>query len=96
MTQIFSVMLEPQAWEFAADEAVSLLIAAEHAGLRLPSSCRNGTCRTCLCRMSSGRVSYRIAWPGLSKEEKEAGYILPCVALPASDIELEAHATKRP
>ncbi len=63
-----------------------LLQAAERAGLALASSCRNGTCRTCLCQLVSGQVLYRIAWPGLSAQEKQEGCILPCVAYPASDV----------
>ncbi|RYF40147.1 MAG: 2Fe-2S iron-sulfur cluster binding domain-containing protein, partial [Comamonadaceae bacterium] len=31
-----------------------LLQAAATAGLDMPSSCRNGTCRTCICRLESG------------------------------------------
>lgn len=63
----------------------SLLEAALAAGVNLPRSCRNGTCRACRCQMLSGAVRYRIDWPGLSLDEREAGEILPCVALPASD-----------
>ena len=33
-------------------------------------SCRNGTCRTCLCRLDSGQIAYEIEWPGLTREEK--------------------------
>ena len=32
------------------------------------------------------QVRYRIEWPGLSPEEKAAGCILPCVALPTSAV----------
>ncbi|MGZ5819510.1 MAG: 2Fe-2S iron-sulfur cluster-binding protein, partial [Burkholderiaceae bacterium] len=53
------------------------------------SSCRNGTCRTCMCRLIDGQVSYRIEWPGLSADEKRDGYILPCVAYPESDLVIE-------
>jgi ferredoxin len=86
------VSLHPQGWRFASAASSTVLAAAEAAGLRLPSSCRNGTCRTCLCRMVSGAVTYRIAWPGLSAEEKQDGYILPCVALAAADLVLDARA----
>ena len=63
----------------------SLLEAALAAGVNLPRSCRNGTCRACRCQMLSGAVRYRIDWPGLSLDEREAGEILPCVALPERD-----------
>lgn len=32
--------------------------------------CRNGTCRTCLCHMSEGRVRYTIEWPGLARRKR--------------------------
>lgn len=63
----------------------SLLEAALAAGISLPRSCRNGTCRACRCQMLSGGVRYRIDWPGLSPDERDAGEILPCVALPAQE-----------
>jgi ferredoxin len=68
----------------AVDETI-LECALRH-NIPLPNSCRNGTCRTCLCKMVSGQVHYRIEWPGLSSDEIKDGYILPCVALPASDL----------
>jgi ferredoxin len=66
-----------------------ILLAAQQAGLRLPSSCRNGTCRTCLCRVVNGKVRYEIEWPGLSAEEKNQGFILPCVAYAMSDVVID-------
>ena len=54
-----------------------------------PSSCRNGTCRTCLGQLKSGRVRYEIEWPGLTTEEMEEGCVLPCVAYPESDVVLQ-------
>ncbi|WP_284617341.1 2Fe-2S iron-sulfur cluster-binding protein [Aquabacterium humicola] len=68
----------------------TLLQAALAAGVVLPSSCRNGSCRTCMCRLVDGRIGYRIAWPGLLAEEKAEGWILPCVAYPAGDVVIES------
>ena len=83
------VTLLPLRREFAAGATISLLEAAWLAGIELPSSCRNGTCRACICQVRSGTVAYRIAWPGLSAEEKAEGWCLPCVALARSDLVLE-------
>lgn len=85
----FSVLIKPREWAFDADGTMPLLAAADLAGIRLPNSCRNGTCRTCMCRMISGRIRYVIEWPGLSIDEKKEGYILPCVAYPESDIVID-------
>ena len=88
----FSARIEPGGLTFAAPDSLTLLQAAElaaSAGLKMDSSCRNGTCRTCICKLTSGQVVYRIKWPGLSAEEKSEGFILPCVAYPASDVVIE-------
>lgn len=81
--------IEPAGWPLPADSAQTLLHSAEKAGVTLPSSCRNGTCRTCLCRLTQGQIHYRIDWPGLSAEEKAEGWVLPCVAYPLSDVTLQ-------
>ncbi len=84
--------IEPLGREVVVEPGQSLLEAAQAAGVQLPRSCRNGTCRTCLCRMTAGEVSYRVEWPGLSFDEKADGDVLPCVALPRSDVTLHVPA----
>ncbi|HEY4072654.1 MAG TPA: 2Fe-2S iron-sulfur cluster-binding protein [Herbaspirillum sp.] len=91
---ILTITIEPFGWQFASDGKISLLEAARNAGVILPSSCRNGTCRTCLCQLRSGQIRYRIEWPGVSPEEKKAGWILPCVALAESSLTLMAPAAR--
>lgn len=66
-----------------------LLASLEQGGLDWPSSCRNGTCRTCIGQLVRGEVRYEIEWPGLSAEEKAEGCVLPCVAFPCSDLVLQ-------
>ena len=89
-SRVFTARLAGGGTEFEAPASLPLLLAAEQAGVLLQdSSCRNGTCRTCLCRLVSGQVVYRIDWPGVSLDEKREGFILPCVAYPASDVVIE-------
>lgn len=83
---VFTARLSPLGRQFAAPAEMTLMASAEAAGIALPSSCRNGTCRTCRCRLHQGSVRYRIDWPGVSLTEQEDGIILPCVAYPASDL----------
>ena len=83
---IFQARIHPGGQCFDAPANLPLLQAAERAGLAVVSSCRNGTCRACISQLTSGRVVYRIDWPGLSLDEKQAGCMLPCVAFPASDV----------
>jgi ferredoxin len=84
----YTVRIEPGGPAFVTSPNQPLLLAAEQAGLQLPSSCRNGTCRTCMCRVLSGQVRYRIQWPGLLPEEKSEGWILLCIAHAQSDLVL--------
>ncbi|MGI4849845.1 MAG: 2Fe-2S iron-sulfur cluster-binding protein [Janthinobacterium lividum] len=88
--QTWMVSLTPGGWTFAVLPQQTLLVAAQQARIILPSSCRNGTCRTCQCRLVSGTARHIIDWPGLSAEEKAQGYILPCVAVAESDLVIEA------
>ncbi len=92
--KLWQVTVEPKGLVFETDGASTVLEAAQLGGVVLPSSCRNGTCRTCICLMAGGSVRYRIEWPGLSLDEKREGYILPCVALATSDLTLVAPAAK--
>lgn len=80
--------IEPLGRDVVVEDGQSLLEAALAAGIQMPRSCRNGTCRACMCRMVSGQVAYRIEWPGLSFDEKADGLILPCVAQPVTDVVL--------
>jgi ferredoxin len=84
----FHIVLEPSGAAFDAAPDETLLSAAERAGVALPSSCRNGTCRTCLCRVVDGQARHIIEWPGLSADEKREGWVLPCVAVAESALVL--------
>lgn len=86
---VFTVRVEPEGRVFEAHGGETLLAAALRAGVELPTSCRNGTCRACLCRMVSGEVAYAIAWPGVSREERAEGWVLPCVAQSRGDVVLD-------
>jgi ferredoxin len=85
---VFEVRLLPHDLRFPARADESLLKAGLRALAPLRSSCRNGTCRSCLCRLESGAIAYEIEWPGLTREEKAEGLVLPCVARPMSDVVL--------
>lgn len=86
---LHQVRVLPDGLEFHTDGVASVLESGLQGGVELPSSCRNGTCRECMCRLLSGSVRYRIDWPGLSAEEKAQGWFLPCVAVAQSDLQVE-------
>ncbi len=87
--RIFNATTQPEGQPFDAWNNQPLLLSMEQGGIDWPSSCRNGTCRTCLGRLLQGSVRYEIEWPGLFAEEKAEGYILPCVAIPCGDLALQ-------
>jgi len=94
MTQasIYTARIDGTSSNFSAPADMTLLRAAETAkvtGLNLKSSCRNGTCRTCICRLIEGEVVYRIDWPGLSMDEKRDRFVLACVAYPVTDVVIQ-------
>ncbi len=85
----FNARIAPDGGSFDAWKTQSLLDSLEQGGLQWPSSCRSGTCRTCIGQLISGQVHYEMAWPGLTAEEKAEGCVLPCVARPLGDVVLQ-------
>lgn len=82
------VVIDPTGESCQSPAHEPLLHALERAGIEWPSSCRNGTCRTCIGQLAAGQARHAIPWPGLSAEEKAAGCVLPCVAHAESDLVL--------
>jgi ring-1,2-phenylacetyl-CoA epoxidase subunit PaaE len=62
---------------------LSVLDAAERAGLELPFSCRSGICATCRARITDGAavMTHNIA---LEPWETDAGFVLCCQARPTT------------
>ena len=81
--------IEPEGQTFDAWKNQTLLDSMEQGALQWPSSCRAGSCRTCLSTLLQGQVRYDMPWPGLTPEEKAEGCVLPCVAFPLSDVVLK-------
>ncbi len=89
-----TLLLMPSGLKASVQPGQTLIEAALAAGIEMPRSRRNGTCRACMCKMVSGQVRYRVEWPGLSFDEQDEGWVLPCVAQPASDVVLEVPAAR--
>ena len=62
-----------------ASTGSTLLEAAEKNGVQIPYGCRQGLCGTCATRLMSGTVQMDVE-AGLTAEQKNAGYVLPCVS----------------
>jgi CDP-4-dehydro-6-deoxyglucose reductase, E3 len=86
-----TVRIIPHERSISAAEDVSVLAAAQLAGLPLPHSCRSGRCGSCRARLLSGRIEYPDGPPpGLSAAERTEGFVLLCQALARSDLVVEA------
>ena len=67
----------------------TLLDLAEQNGVQIPFGCRQGQCGTCATRVLSGTVQMDVE-AGLTAEQKNAGYVLPCVSRAKGTVVLSA------
>ncbi|NJK41941.1 MAG: 2Fe-2S iron-sulfur cluster binding domain-containing protein [Acaryochloridaceae cyanobacterium SU_2_1] len=74
----------------SAPEDITILQAAQEAGIDLPSSCCAGVCTTCASLIHEGEVEQSDAM-GLSPDLLTQGYVLLCVAYPRSDLKIESN-----
>jgi len=84
----YRVTFEASGRAATATAAMTLLDAAEAEGVTIPSSCRSGVCQACRTRLKDGEADCRS--DVLDPDDRDAGYILPCVTWAASDCVLEA------
>ena len=59
------------------------------AGVRLPSSCRQGMCGTCKLTLVDGRVDMAHQG-GIRPREIQRGGFLPCCSRPETDLVIDA------
>lgn len=86
----FRVVLQPSGHAFDVPQGSTVLSAALEAGLKLPYSCRVGTCRTCRGKVVSGEVEYKGASSvNLDEAARLKGQALLCRAAPLSDLVVE-------
>lgn len=75
------VILDGTERVISVPDGLTLLEAAEDAGLDLPSLCRRGTCGACAVMLRAGHVTMNDC-TALSKRDRESGLILACRAIP--------------
>jgi CDP-4-dehydro-6-deoxyglucose reductase len=87
----FTVTLKASGRQFPVDDGETVLEAAQRAGLALPYSCRAGVCGSCKAVLLEGECHYPRNPPAaLNAIEQAQHAILPCQAVPRSDLLLEA------
>lgn len=82
-----NVITLPSGKKFSAEQNLSLLDAAEQAGITLPYSCRNGRCSTCKCKVN-GSTELIFDELGLTADEKEKGWKLACARSATGNVSL--------
>jgi len=68
---------------------MTVLELAESRGVSIPYSCRQGQCGTCATKLLNGTVTMQ-SEDGLSVEQKQAGFVLPCVSRANGSISVDA------
>jgi CDP-4-dehydro-6-deoxyglucose reductase len=91
-----TVRLYPAGQQVECGPGQEILPALEDGGFPLPSDCRAGHCGTCKVRLRSGAVDRGLYLPmALTEDEVAAGYLLPCIARPLTDlVELDCAAAQ--
>lgn len=85
----FRITLRSHGVTLEVGEEEPIYQAALEAGIQLPIGCNYGGCITCAAKLIDGRVRQPNA-TALNKRQSKAGYILLCVARPATDCIIDA------
>jgi 3-ketosteroid 9alpha-monooxygenase subunit B len=89
----FIVKLDGTAHVVPYEPGLTLLAAAQKAGVQAPSSCEDGICGSCKAQLVSGKVTMR-EQKALEPFELAAGKILLCQALPSAPEALEVECAR--
>ncbi|NJK39155.1 MAG: ferredoxin--nitrite reductase [Oscillatoriales cyanobacterium RM2_1_1] len=75
--------------EIDCSAADSILDIADQGGIEIDSSCRSGTCGTCMQRVVQGEVCYEGEPEALTEGDRQQGQILTCIARPIGRVVID-------
>ena len=91
----FTVTNQRNDGSFESNPGETILDAALRDNRIFPYGCRSGVCGACKCTLVSGEVDYGDYEEfALSDEEKAAGQVLICQAVPNSDVVIDVNEVK--
>jgi ring-1,2-phenylacetyl-CoA epoxidase subunit PaaE len=79
-----TVTIDGEEETFTMDASRTILEAALEEGLDAPYSCRGGVCSTCKAKVTEGAAKMSVNY-ALTDQEVEEGFVLTCMAHPASE-----------
>src|SRR3546814_20955541 len=85
------VYLADRPQSFSVEDNETLLAAGLRHGLALPFGCQSGGCGSCRVPLIRGEIDYPFAPPALSDAERDAGYILMCLARAKTALPIALH-----
>ncbi|MEO0327967.1 MAG: 2Fe-2S iron-sulfur cluster-binding protein [Pseudomonadota bacterium] len=88
MTQYLVTIANRENAYYQVDAKRPLLETLRAQGVDLPYGCKYGGCITCAAKLTSGTVDQR-RQVALNNRQINDGYVILCVARPASDVTLE-------
>ena len=84
---VSTVRLSPSGHEVPCEPGDTVLSALERAGYALPNNCRAGACGECKTKVVGGEYDQGMVLDmALSREDREAGFGLMCMAKPLGDV----------
>jgi CDP-4-dehydro-6-deoxyglucose reductase, E3 len=98
VNKTFHITLQPSGHTLTVNAGESVLDAALRLGFDVPHACRQAVCGICRGRVLSGALLYEedVTPYGLFDQEVADGYVLLCLAMPASDATIEWHDIRAP
>jgi ring-1,2-phenylacetyl-CoA epoxidase subunit PaaE len=84
VARVVTIKYDGQEYKVSVEPNNTILQTALDQGIDLPYSCQSGLCTACRGKALSGQVKLDEE-EGLSKSERDEGYVLTCVGHPMSD-----------